>query len=64
MCMKRKKTIQMQMWPARLDKVFCFPCNVFVLLKTDLVLSELRVLVCVHFQPQESLLLPRALLSI
>lgn len=64
MCMKRIKTIQMQMRPARMDKVFCFSSSVFILLETDLGLSELRALVCVHFQPQRSLLLARVLLSI
>lgn len=62
--MKRIKTIQMQMRPARMHKVFCFSSSVFILLKTDLGSSELGALVCVHFQPQKSLVLARALLSI
>lgn len=64
MSMKRIKPIQMQMQPARMDKVLCFSSNVFILLKTDLVLSKLRAPVCVCFQTLKSLPLATVLLSI
>lgn len=60
MCMKRIKPIQMQMQPARMDKVLCFSSNIFILLKTDLVLSELRAPVCVQCQTHRACLWPKA----
>lgn len=63
MCMKRIKPIQMQMQPARMDKVLCFSSNIFILQKTDLVLGEPRAPVCVQFQTHKSLPLAKALLG-
>lgn len=54
----------MQMQPAGVDKVLCFSSNVFILLKTNLVLSEVRVPVCVQFQTLKRLPLAKVLLSI
>lgn len=35
MSMKRTKFIQMQIQPARMDKVLCFSSNILILLKTE-----------------------------
>lgn len=52
MSMKRIKCIQMQMQPARTDKALCFSINIFILLKTNLVLSEMSVSVCSGPDPE------------